>query len=89
MELKLVLTISVAGVIFADGPYWLQLRCFTLRHLRNFGYGKSSMESLIMREVDDLIKEMSSKDTVQVIRPWRTFWLRRPNPQKTTRKSKA
>lgn len=54
------------GLIFTDGPYWLELRRFTLRHLRNFGYGKTSMENLIMQEVDDLIKEMRRKDTLQV-----------------------
>jgi hypothetical protein len=77
IELKLGLPISVPGLIFTEGPYWLQLRRFTLRHLRDFGYGKTSMESLIMQEVDDLIKEISSKDTVQVMTPWRGIRFRR------------
>jgi hypothetical protein len=82
IQLKLGMPISIPGVIFTDGPYWLELRRFTLRHLRNFGYGKTSMESLIMQEVDDLIKEMSTKDTVQVITPWRRIRLRRPRPDR-------
>jgi hypothetical protein len=77
IEFKLGLPISVPGLIFTEGPYWLELRRFTLRHLRNFGYGKTSMESLIMQEVDDLIKEMSGNDTVQVITPWCCIYLRR------------
>jgi hypothetical protein len=42
------------------------MRRFTLRHLRNFGFGKISMEGMIMQEVDHLVKEMRSKDIVQV-----------------------
>lgn len=54
------------GLIFTDGPYWQKMRRFTLRHLRNFGFGKISMEGMIMQEVDHLVKEMRSKDIVQV-----------------------
>jgi hypothetical protein len=77
IEVKILLPISVSGLIFTDGPYWLELRRFTLRHLRDFGYGKTNMESLIMHEVDDLIQEMRSKDTFQVITIWRRIRLRR------------
>lgn len=70
IELKHGLPISVPGLIFTDGPYWQELRRFTLRHLRDFGYGRTSMESLIMQEADDLIKEIRSKDTIQVTTPW-------------------
>jgi hypothetical protein len=46
------------------------MRRFTVRHLRNFGFDKTSMEGIIMQEVDELIKEMRTKDTVQVgVRP--------------------
>jgi len=60
-------TIFVVGLIFTDGPYWQELRRFTLRHLRHFGFGKTSMEFMIMEEAEYLVKEMKSKDIVQVM----------------------
>jgi hypothetical protein len=59
--------ICVVGLIFTDGPYWQELRRFTLRHLRYFGFGKTSMEGMIMEEAEYLVKEMRSKDIVQVM----------------------
>ncbi|XP_021919682.1 methyl farnesoate epoxidase-like isoform X2 [Zootermopsis nevadensis] len=54
------------GIIFTDGPYWLQMKRFSLRHLKDFGFGKADMGGLIMQEVEDLVIEMRSKDTVQM-----------------------
>jgi hypothetical protein len=59
--------IFVVGLIFTDGTYWQELRRFTLRHLRYFGFGKSSMEGMIMEEGEYLVKEMKNKDIVQVM----------------------
>ncbi len=42
------------GVIFTNGQYWKELRRFMLRNLRDFGFGKSSMEELIHDEVTKL-----------------------------------
>jgi hypothetical protein len=39
------------GVILSNGPYWRELRRFLLRNLRDFGFGKSSMEELFHDEV--------------------------------------
>lgn len=39
-----------------DGPLWMEQRNFTVRHLRNAGYGKKPMESLITEELDDIIQ---------------------------------
>jgi len=55
-----------AGVFFTDGPFWVEQRRFTLRHLRDFGFGKRSMEEFIMEEIEDTIKEITQKETVQV-----------------------
>jgi methyl farnesoate epoxidase/farnesoate epoxidase len=39
-----------------DGPVWREQRRFTLRHLRDFGFGKRSMEAFIHDEAHALIK---------------------------------
>lgn len=53
-------------MFFSDGPFWVEQRRFTLRHLRDFGFGKSSMEEFIMEEIEDTIKEITQKEIVQV-----------------------
>lgn len=54
------------GVIFSDGQFWVEQRRFTLRHLRDFGFGKKSMEGFIMNEAEDIVKEMKDLQVVQV-----------------------
>ena len=44
----------VPGIIFSRGKAWTDQRRFTLRVLRDFGFGKSSMEDTIVDEVDKL-----------------------------------
>lgn len=34
-----------------DGDFWQEQRNFATRHLRNLGFGKSHMESLIIEEL--------------------------------------
>jgi len=43
---------QVQGVLFSDGPIWAEQRRFTLRTLRDFGFGKAKMEELINEEVE-------------------------------------
>ena len=38
---------QIAGIIFTNGEEWREQRRFALRHLRNFGFGKTSMEEMI------------------------------------------
>ncbi|ODN00908.1 Cytochrome P450 2J5 [Orchesella cincta] len=42
------------GLINAEGKIWADQRRFTVRQLRDFGFGKSSMESMIMEEVNEM-----------------------------------
>ena len=42
------------GLVFSRGQTWAEQRRFTLRVLRDFGFGKSSMEDTLLDEVDKL-----------------------------------
>lgn len=42
--------ISCIGITMTDGDFWQEQRNFATRHLRNLGFGKSHMESLIIEE---------------------------------------
>ncbi|XP_037084458.1 methyl farnesoate epoxidase-like [Pollicipes pollicipes] len=46
------------GVIFSEGPAWVEHRRFALRHLRDLGFGKNSMESTVLNEFEELSQEM-------------------------------
>jgi methyl farnesoate epoxidase/farnesoate epoxidase len=45
-------------VLFSHGTYWKELRRFVLRNLRDFGFGKSSMETLFLDEIAKLNKKL-------------------------------
>ena len=47
------------GVAFSQGNYWKEQRRFLLRNLRDFGFGKSSMEDTLLDEVEKLCNEYS------------------------------
>ncbi|XP_065352109.1 methyl farnesoate epoxidase-like [Cloeon dipterum] len=48
----------IRGLIFSQGELWREQRRFTLRQLRDLGFGKRSMEGLIHEEVNSLILEV-------------------------------
>ena len=49
------------GIVFTHGKYWQDQRRFLLRTLRDFGFGKSSMEDMILEESEKLKKMISNK----------------------------
>ncbi|CAG7836818.1 unnamed protein product [Allacma fusca] len=49
------------GVLLCDGPAWQEQRRFALKSLRDFGFGKKSMEAIIMEEVNELIAGFKSQ----------------------------
>ena len=49
------------GVIFSHGNYWKELRRFLLRNLRDFGFGKTSMEDMFHDEVSKLRASLSKR----------------------------
>ncbi|XP_063241126.1 methyl farnesoate epoxidase-like [Bacillus rossius redtenbacheri] len=54
------------GVIFSDGPFWVEQRRFTLRHLRDLGFSKSIMTTVMHDEFEELAREMKEQGIVQV-----------------------
>ena len=42
-----------------DGDFWQEQRRFTLRHLRDLGFGKTSIEDQMIDEINDLISDMT------------------------------
>jgi hypothetical protein len=47
--------------MFIMGQFWQEQRRFTMRHLRDLGFGKTSIEDQMMGEVGDLIKDIENK----------------------------
>ncbi|KAM3968453.1 cytochrome P450 Cyp305B1 [Aphomia sociella] len=53
-----------AGITFTDGPIWREHRQFTVKHLRNVGFGRTLMETEIQNEMINLlgrIEKMNDK----------------------------
>jgi methyl farnesoate epoxidase / farnesoate epoxidase len=48
------------GIMFTEGPFWQEQRRFTLRHLRDLGFGKTSIEDMMLDEVHELLSEISA-----------------------------
>lgn len=63
------------GIIFSSGETWKEQRRFTLKHLRDFGLEKKSMETSIVHEVNELSekwkKDVENNDGLVV--NWTTF----------------
>ena len=47
--------------MFANGKEWQEQRRFTLKNLRDFGFGKLSMEGLILEEVQKCNEMLSNE----------------------------
>ena len=45
--------------MFTDDDLWKTQRRFSLHHLRNLGFGKRSLETVMKEEMQVLIKEIS------------------------------
>ena len=50
---------EMPGVISSSGRYWRDQRRFLLKNLKDFGFGRSSMENLIQEEMDKLCAKLS------------------------------
>ena len=48
------------GIMFTEGSFWQEQRRFTLRHLRDLGFGKTSHEDMMLDEIQELLSEISA-----------------------------
>ena len=48
-----------SGVIGTNGQYWREQRRFLLKNLKDFGFGKTSMESIIQDEMAKLCSKLA------------------------------
>ncbi|XP_034938135.1 probable cytochrome P450 303a1 [Chelonus insularis] len=59
------------GVLVTDGNLWIEQRRFVLRHLRDFGFGKNNMATMIEEEasylVNNLMKRLESENSNRII----------------------
>lgn len=53
------ITYNITGVFFTEGDLWKNQRRFTLRHLRDFGFGKNTMDQYIQEEVSILFNAIN------------------------------
>ncbi|XP_012254145.2 methyl farnesoate epoxidase-like [Athalia rosae] len=56
------------GVIFTDGTIWKEQRRFAVKNLREFGFGKRTMENMIVDEALTLVKIIERKSKSRTIR---------------------
>ncbi len=56
-----MLLCSCTGVLYGNGKTWHEQRRFTLTTLRDFGFGKESMEELIEAEAAELVNKTFSQ----------------------------
>ena len=54
------ITGELRGIMFSNGKEWQEQRRFTLKNLRDFGFGKLSMEGLILEEVQKCNEMLSN-----------------------------
>lgn len=51
-----LISISFSGITFNNGTSWQAQRRFSLKVLRDFGFGKMSMIASIQDEIKDLVE---------------------------------
>ena len=47
---------NVQGIITSDGQRWQETRRFTLKHLKDFGFGKEELEGVIQAEAEEITR---------------------------------
>lgn len=50
-----------SGIVFSDGLLWKKQRKFSLKHLRNFGFGRREMEEKIYEETRTFIEILKDR----------------------------
>ena len=44
--------------MFVDGEFWSEQRRFTMRHLRDLGFGRTSSENVIEEEIHEMLDDL-------------------------------
>jgi hypothetical protein len=59
----------VTGVIFTDDNFWEQQRRFSLRHMRDFGFGRrfTALENVAEEEIQDVLDLLNGRREDKVI----------------------
>jgi len=52
------------GIIPTVGKLWQEQRRFTLKHLKDFGFGRNKLDTIIQEEANDLIQTLLSKSNI-------------------------
>ena len=52
------------GLIWTQGKYWQEQRRFTMKHLKDFGFGRANLDIIIQDEASHLIEGLLSKSYV-------------------------
>jgi hypothetical protein len=47
--------------VVQEGPGWSEQRRFALKNLRDFGFGKKSMEGILQEDVTELVDTLRNK----------------------------
>ena len=53
---------NVQGIITSDGQRWQETRRFTLKHLKDFGFGKEGLEGVIQAEAEEITRILASTE---------------------------
>eukprot|EP00093_Oithona_nana_P013662 13662.XXX_526995_528524_1 [CDS] Oithona nana genome sequencing. len=61
------------GVITTDGQVWAQQRRFALKQLRDLGFGRKSLDSVMIEEADDVIFRMLKNSERGIVQMRGTF----------------
>lgn len=56
-----------------DGSVWKEQRRFTIRHLKDLGFGKSSLEGVMIDEIGELTSDLNVRSSRQM-QPQSRFW---------------
>ena len=56
------LSSGARGIIHTEGNHWMTQRRFSLKTLKDFGFGRKSLEDAISTEIDIIIEEFLSKE---------------------------
>ncbi len=57
----LILHSVFKGLLFTEGRQWAEQRRFAIRQLKDLGYAKSSLETLIQSEIVDFVNELKKE----------------------------